>query len=116
MWQTYQMATAFHCPPSDLWCFDAATPKGYYFNRGVFLFGRMLESEMAAAEKKARKNRKGIAADRLANGARIGVLQKHLGIEVQRFRDPAAVKGAVKGDPQNPDTSKTQDEVVRWKI
>jgi hypothetical protein len=76
----------------------------------------MLESEMAAAEKRARKNRKGVSADRLANGARLGVLQKHLGEEIQRFRDPAAVKGAVKGDPQNPDKAKNKDEVVRWKI
>ncbi|AHZ95386.1 tail assembly chaperone [Mycobacterium phage Damien] len=110
------MATAYHSLPSDIWGFDANTPKGYYLNRGVFLFGRMLESKMAEAEKQARKNRKGVAADRLANGARIGILQKYLGAEIQRFRDPAKQKGAIKGDPQKPDTSKTQDEVIRWKI
>lgn len=110
------MSQTFHCPPSDLWHFDAKTPKGYYFNRGVYLFGRMVESEMASAEKRARKNRKGISAERLANGARLAVLQKYIGEKIQRFRDPVVVKGAVKGDPQNPDTSKTKDEVVRWKI
>lgn len=73
---------------------------------------------MAAAEKKARKNRKGISADRLANGARLNVLGRHLGQDLRRFRDPGKVKGAISsdatktGDPNQIE----QDEVVRYKI
>lgn len=115
MWQTYQMSQTFHCPPSDLWCFDARTPKGYYFNRGVFLFGRMVEGQMQQAEARARKNRKGANAERLANGARLGVLEKYLGEKITRFRDPAQTKGTIAGDPQRPMDGKTE-EVVSWKI
>lgn len=83
------MSQAFHCLPTDLWIFDPATPKGYYFNRGVFFFGRKIESDMQAAEARARKNRKpGPGIDRLANAARLGALEKNLGIAVKRHRDP----------------------------
>lgn len=119
MWETFNLSQTFHCLPSDVWDFDASTPKGYYFNRGVYLFGRMVQSDMDRAEQAARKNRKGKAAERLATGARLGVLSKHLREDIKRFRDPMQEKGSIKGDPQNPDAaakSKTQDEVVRWKI
>lgn len=58
---------------------------------------------MAAAEANARKNRKaGPGTDRLANAARLGVLEKHLGIEVKRYRDPGDVGGA-------PERAETRD-------
>lgn len=105
------MSQTFHCPPSDLWCFDASTPKGFYFNRGVFLFGRMVESDMAQAEAKARKNRKGSNADRLATSARLGVLAKHLrDPSIKRFRDPGKVQGAVAPDPNKPDNPFKKDQ------
>lgn len=72
---------------------------------------------MQAAEAKARKNRKGVAAERLANGARLGVLSKHLRIDIKRFRDPAKEKGSIKGDVTNPDKlNKDKEEVISWKI
>lgn len=109
------MSQTYHCPPSELWCFDASTPKGYYFNRGVFLFGRMVESDMASAEAAARKNRKGKNAERLANGARLGALSKHLREDIKRFRDPAKGKGVVQQDPNKPKES-VGEETISWKI
>jgi hypothetical protein len=71
--------------------FDPATPRGFYFNRGVFFFGRMVENEMAQAEARSRKNAQGEAGIRLGNAARLGVLEKHLGIPIKRYRDPGNV-------------------------
>lgn len=93
--------------------FDPTTPKGFYFNRGVFFFGKMVESEMSEADAKARKNRHGQAADRLAHAARLGVLGKHLGEEIKRHRDPGNVTNRNpfrQHGKEEPDNSK--DEVV----
>ena len=86
------MSQAYNCLPTDLWTFDPTTPKGFYFNRGIYYFGRLVEGEMKAAEANARKNRKGAVADRMANAARLGVLGKHLGEEIKRHKDPGNVQ------------------------
>jgi hypothetical protein len=110
------MSQAYHCPPSEFWCFDESTPKGYYFNRGVFLFGRMIDNEMSKAEARARKNRKPKSAERLANAARLGVLQKYLGGDIKRFRDPAIDgKTTIKAET-DADSKKDKDTSVVWKI
>lgn len=86
------MCQAYNCLPTDLWVFDPTTPKGFYFNRGVFHFGRMVDNEMQQAENNSRKNRKpGASTDALANAARLGVLEKKLGIAIKRHRDPGTV-------------------------
>lgn len=72
--------------------FDQTTPKGFYFNRGVFFFGRKVDNEMQEAESNSRKNRKpGIGTDRLANAARLGALERNLGIAIKRHRDPGTI-------------------------
>ena len=109
------MSQAFHCPPSEFWCFDATTPKGYYFNRGVFLFGRMVDNEMHKAETRARKGRKPKSAERLANSARLGVLAKYLGTDIKRFRDPATDSGKIKNE-SDADSKTAKDTSVVWKI
>jgi hypothetical protein len=49
---------------------------------------------MNAAEARSRKGRKaGIAADRLANAARLAALEKNLGVPIKRHRDPGNVQG-----------------------
>lgn len=46
---------------------------------------------MQAAENRSRKNRKpGPGTDKLANGARLGALEKNLGVPIKRHRDPGA--------------------------
>lgn len=70
----------------------------------------MVQSEMDAAEQASRKNRKaGVGTDALANGARLGVLEKHLGIPVKRFRDPGTV-GSMNESGKITDTPGTQKE------
>jgi hypothetical protein len=107
------MSQAYHCPPSEFWCFDESTPKGYYFNRGVFLFGRMVDNEMNKAEARARKGRKPKSAERLANSARLGVLHKYIGGDIKRFRDPAVDKTKIEGDKES---KNDKDTSVVWKI
>jgi hypothetical protein len=86
------MSKAYNCLPSELWPnYDPRTPKGFYFNRGVFYFGRKVENEMEAAKASARKAHKSggaDAAERMANGAALRVLEKHLGAPIKRNRDP----------------------------
>jgi hypothetical protein len=83
------MSQAYHCLPTDLWIFDPTTPKGFYFNRGVFYFGRKIENDMSAAENRSRKHRKpGPGTDKLAYGARLAALERNLGTPVKRHRDP----------------------------
>lgn len=104
------MSQAFHCLPTSLWQFDPNTPKGYYFNRGVFYFGRKVESEMADAEAQIRKAHKhGAGTDRLANAARLAALEKNLGIEVKRHRDPGDV---VLESSLEPGQDTTKDETI----
>lgn len=83
------MSQAFHCLPSSLWQFDPTTPKGFYFNRGVFYFGKKIENEMGIEENRIRKvHKNGGAADKLVTAARLAVLEKNLGIPVKRHRNP----------------------------
>ena len=111
------MTQAYNCLPTDLWIFDPTTPKGFYFNRGVYYFGRMVENDMNAAEQSSRKNRKpGVATDALANGARLGVLEKHLGIPMKRFRDPGNVSATESGGKITDQPGKQKDESIIIKI
>ena len=82
------MCQAYNCLPTDLWHFDPRTPKGFYFNRGVFYFGRKVSNEMQKAEARSRRNRSGVTAERLGNAASLAVLEKYLGVPVKRHRDP----------------------------
>src|ERR1700759_1172718 len=93
VWETWQMSKTYHCLPTDLWQFDPKTPKGYYFNRGVYYFGSRIESDMNSAEARSRRGRNGVTADRLSNAARLHVLEKYLGVPIKRNRDPGAVTG-----------------------
>ena len=90
------MCQAYHCLPTDLWHFDPTTPRGFYFNRGVFYFGRKVSNQMQQAEARSRKNRTGAVADRLGNAASLAVLERYLGVAVKRHRDPDAseIKGS----------------------
>lgn len=76
--------------------FDPATPKGFYFNRGVYYFGKRVEAAMNDAEARSRKNRKpGPGVERLVNGARLGALSKMLEVDIKRHRDPGDVGGKI---------------------
>ena len=103
------MCQTFHCPPTSLWQFDPQTPKGFYFNRGVFYFGRKFENEMHEAEEQLRKSHKrGKGTDRLIAAARLSVLERNLGIAVKRHREPDQVANTMVETKENPN----QDEVV----
>jgi hypothetical protein len=84
------MCQAYNCLPTDLWHFDPRTPKGFYFNRGVFYFGRKVTNAMQKAEARSRKNRTGATAERLGNAASLAVLEQYLGAPVKRHRDPGS--------------------------
>ena len=100
------MSQAYHCPPTSLWQIDPATPKGFYFNRGVFYFGRKVENDMATEEARIRKAHKSSpGTDRLANAARLAILEKNIGVPVKRHRNP--------DDLSSPDqTKENEDEIV----
>lgn len=47
---------------------------------------------MSAAEARSRSNRKpGPGVDKLANAARLGALEKEIGVAVKRHRDPGSI-------------------------
>jgi hypothetical protein len=49
----------------------------------------MVQTEMDAAEASSRKGRRpGAGVDALANGARLGALEKRIGIKIKRHREP----------------------------
>ena len=76
--------------------FDPTTPKGFYFNRGVFYFGKKVEKAMQEAEARSRKGRKpGEGVERLVNASRLGALGKMLGVDIKRHRDPGDVSGQI---------------------
>jgi hypothetical protein len=88
------------------------TPKGFYLNRGVFYFGRKVENEMQAAENNSRKNRKsGPGTDKLANAARLRVLELNLGTKIKRHKDPGNVSNT---NPftQGKDSKEQKDESI----
>lgn len=81
----------------------------------------MVEADMNNAEAQARKNRKGSSADKLANGARLRVLSKHLKEEIKRFKDVGS--NDLGGDPNRPDNpftdqpnkeSKDESVIMPW--
>lgn len=95
--------------------FDPASPKGFYLNRGVFYFGRKIESEMDEAESVSRKGRKpGPSADRLAYAARLKALERNLGTSIKRHRDPGVVENLnpFKQFGKTEDQSKDETTVV----
>jgi hypothetical protein len=72
--------------------YDPASPKGFYFNRGVFYFCRKIENDQNIAENNSRKHRKpGADVDRLVNAARLRILELALGTPVKRHKDPGNV-------------------------
>lgn len=86
------MSKTYQCLPTDLWIFDPATPRGFYFNRAILYFGSLVESEMAEADANSRKNRKpGAGTDALANAARLAVLERRTGVKIKRHREPDKV-------------------------
>ena len=76
----------------------------------------MVQSEMEAAEQSSRKNRKpGPGTDALANGARLAVLEKHLGIPMKRFRDPGTVSGTMGADGRVSDKPVRDESQIVWR-
>lgn len=68
---------------------------------------------MASAEARSRKGRKaGVAADRLANAARLAALEKNLGVPIKRHRDPGNVQGSYGQDGKIPEKDKDTSVVV----
>lgn len=64
---------------------------------------------MAEAEAQIRKAHKpGSGTDRLVNAGRLAALEKNLGVEVKRHRDPGQV-GTIESSP---DQNTNEDEVV----
>lgn len=69
---------------------------------------------MNAAEARSRKGRKpGVAADRLANAAKLASLEKSLGVPIKRHRDPGNVQGDVSGDGFKKSKEKDTSIVVK---
>lgn len=67
---------------------------------------------MNLAENRARRNRTGVAADRLANAARLGVLERYLGTTIKRYRDPGMGGAFVDAE----DNKGSKDEAVVVKV
>ena len=112
------MCKAYNCLPTDLWPdYDPGMPSGFYLNRGVFYFGRLIENEQAEAESRVRKNRKHDAGvDRLVMSARLAVLEKRLGVPVKRHKDPGAVSNTNPFQQHGAAVDDSKDEVIRIKV
>jgi len=55
----------------------------------VFYFGRKVENEMAQAEAEIRKAHKSNpGTDRLAYAARLAALERNLGVQIKRHKNP----------------------------
>lgn len=113
------MSKAYNCLPSELWPnYDPTTPKGFYFNRGVFYFGRKVDNEMEAARAAARKAHKSggaDAAERMANGAALRVLEKAIGVPIKRNRSVERPTSRFPGSKvTDQETGKDETQVV-WK-
>lgn len=90
------MSKAFRQAPSDIWGFDSGTLKGYYLNRGVWLFGNMLEAELQAAENSIRKRNGGKgSSEKFINSERLRILGKYLKEDIKRFREPGKAPSAI---------------------
>ena len=72
----------------------------------------MVENDMQIAENNSRKNAQGAAGDRLANAARLGALEKHLGVPIKRYRDPGNVGGKENPFHKSDIDRSDQDEVI----
>ena len=109
------MSQAYNCLPTDLWHFDPTTPRGFYFNRGVFYFGRKVTGEMQKAEARSRKNRTGVTAERLGNAAALAVLEKYLGVPVKRNRDPGNIPAKSSSPIVDSAVNKNEEPTVLFK-
>lgn len=68
---------------------------------------------MNAAEARSRKGRKaGVAADRLANAARLAALERNLGVPIKRHRDPGSPQGTLDVGQDGRKESKEKDSSV----
>lgn len=96
------MTKAYKTLPSEIWGFDQGTPKGFYFNRGVWLFGSMVDSEMNKAENAARKRhgKKKGNADKFIASERLRVLGKFLKEDIKRFREPGQATNKINSDKE----------------
>lgn len=65
---------------------------------------------MNAVEAQSRRGRNGVTADRLANTARLGVLEKHLGIKIKRYKDPGTATGDMRSGQGFIDSEKSKEE------
>ena len=91
--------------------FDPASPKGFYLNRGVFYFGRKVESDMDQAEQISRKGRKSSeSVNHLAHAARLRVLEKAIGVSIKRHRDPGQVSNINPFNQHGAAEEKAKDE------
>ena len=50
-WEAWNLSKSFNTLPSDIYGVSGAA--GYFFDRGIYLFGNYVESEMSAAESSA---------------------------------------------------------------
>lgn len=101
IWETWQKARAFRKLPHEIVEHEMlADPLlRYYFNRGVYTFGRHVEAELDAAEKRATKasgRRNKQPNERLIKQARLNALTRCLDLqeEKKRYRDPGKVDKA----------------------
>lgn len=106
------MSQTYHCLPTDLWHFDPTTPKGFYFNRGVYYFGSKVSGEMRKAEARSRKNRTGSTAERLGNAASLAVLERFLGVPVKRHRDTGSLVESASAPVVDSDMNKKEEAIV----
>lgn len=96
----YRLTKHYKSLPSDILGIRSDRPKGFYLNRGVWLFGNMIESEMASAENAARKRhgKKKGNADKFIQSERLRVLGLHLREDIKRFRDPGKATHQINQD------------------
>ena len=50
-WEAWQISNSFHKLPSEIYGVSGAA--GYFFDRGIYLFGNYVEGEMSRAENSA---------------------------------------------------------------
>lgn len=100
MWELYRLTKHYRTLPSEILGISAKRPKGFYLNRGVWLFGNMIESDMAQAENAARKRhgKKKGNADKFVQSERLRVLGLHLREDIKRFRDPGKATHTINQD------------------
>jgi hypothetical protein len=83
------MASTLHVRPSELLGVSGTEPRALFLDRAVMYFGRTVEADQEAAEKRLPKK----ASEGMRQSVRQRVLDQYLGIDSAtvpgRFRDPA---------------------------